>query len=688
MAAHTRWMLAIALVVVGCAPPDGGSDPTPVGADSGSLQVLELTGRLRLGDLEDRFASLGDERREAVHLLPPEVRSLTVDLPPRRPVLRFALGRADVAEGVCLSPTTFRVLVGSGADAPHLAHEVTVADRGGRWVDDEVPLASWAGQTVSLHFEAWPEAGDDPTCTAPVAVVGDVRVVAGETDPRPDLWVIVIDAWRADHAGYLTDSAPPTPRIDELAAGAHRFTDAAAPTPWTRESVFALLTGGYATAWVPGTRDSAQFALDDQVTTIPEVLGSRGYRTLAVYANAVLAPDNGIERGFDAYAYARGDGDLPELVDTLRQATDPRRPRLVYVHLISPHVPYCEHEEITERHLRAAGFEPPWPACAAELADLREREVPEPERELVRAFYRGEVEFADWVTGRVLDQVDEGDRSAWVVVTADHGEELWDHGGFEHGHTLYPELLHIPLLIRGPAGHASRDGGATHDHPVNLVDVGDTLLELAGEPPIDTTAGFSLAPLLDGRPLELPEPRTRLVYGPIYGHPRVGLLRGGEHRLLALAGPAVLETIPAGLGGFTAVPTSTTEPSEVARFAAEWGTYQRLATTGAAVLRVGPGDPSAPDIDFDPPAATLTSVPDADDARYQFTGLTEAGPAPRVRVLPDGAWTPLPHPWSPAATPTAPGKLEFLWESPATLTPSATPDDTVQDRLRTLGYVE
>ncbi|MDP7114696.1 MAG: sulfatase-like hydrolase/transferase, partial [Myxococcota bacterium] len=323
-------------------------------------------------------------------------------MPFERPTLRFAFGRADVAEGVCLSPTVFRISLRADGAGSYLAHEQVLTDRGGRWVDGEIPLTSWAGQQVEVSFEAWPETVPDSRCEAPVAVVGDVRVVAGGADPRPDLWVIVIDAWRADHASYLADGAPPTPRIDALASEAHRFTDAAAPAPWTRESVFALMTGSYATAAIPGTRDSAQFSLGDTVPTIPERVGASGYRTLAVYANAVLAPDNGLERGFDAYAFARGDGDLPEAVETLRAAADPRRPRLIYAHLISPHVPYCQHEQITDRHLRAAGVPPPWPDCVGELAETRGRAVSEDERRTIRAFYRGEVEFADWVTGRLL----------------------------------------------------------------------------------------------------------------------------------------------------------------------------------------------------------------------------------------------------------------------------------------------
>ena len=703
------------MLLVGCTGPAEEETAAEMGAPAGpTLQVIELTPDLRRGALEERFSTLGDHRRAAVELLPPETRSVDLEVPSERPTLRFAFGRRDVAEGVCLSSTVFRISLRADGANPHLAHEQILTDRGGRWVDGEVPLTSWAGQQVELTFEAWPGADRESHCAAPVAVVGDVRLVSGGADPRPDLWVIVIDAWRADHAGYLADSAPPTPRIDSLAAEAHRFTDAAAPAPWTRESVFALMTGSYATAAIPGTRDSAQFSLATVVPTIPERVSASGYRTLAVYANAVLAPDNGLERGFDAYAYARSDADLPELIDTLRAAADPRRPRLIYAHLISPHVPYCQHEEITDRHLRDAGVPPPWPDCVGELAETRGRTVSEDERRAVRAFYRGEVEFADWVIGRLLDQVtgDDADRPAWVVVTADHGEELWDHGGFEHGHTLYPELLHVPLLIRGPAGHPTRDGGATHETPVSLVDVGDTLLDLAGELPIDEAAGVSLAPMLEGQELDLPAHRTRLACGLIYGPPRAGLLRDGQLRILTLTDPATLESIPAGLAGLDARPATGADGAEIAAFAAEWATYQRLATTGSSVLAVQPADPGLARFEVEAPGDVVALASDpsaaprvqggdgswifegvpASGTLLQFEDLGEFAPPPRYRLIEGAAWSPLPHPWSPpTATPAgndSPSLLDLQWEAPAAHSLPGSPADPQQQRLRVLGYLE
>jgi hypothetical protein len=152
-----------------------------------------------------------------------------------------------------------------------------------------------------------------------------------------------------------------------------------------------------------------------------------------------------------------------------------------------------------------------------------------------------------------------------VILLSDHGEELWDHGGFEHGHTLYEELLRVPLIVRAPGVSAARI-----DAPVSLLDVAPTILELVGAPPVPAADGRSLVPLLRGDSGAAASFAARdLAFGrPLYGPEAWGVLHGaekwtvregdedlfdlaadpGERRDLARAGPSRTEAFPERLG--------------------------------------------------------------------------------------------------------------------------------------------
>jgi arylsulfatase A-like enzyme len=103
----------------------------------------------------------------------------------------------------------------------------------------------------------------------------------------------------------------------------------------------------------------------------------------------------------------------------------------------------------------------------------------------------------DLAVGRLvggLRELGRWDRTT-LVLTSDHGEEFWEHGGFEHGHTLYDELVRVPLLVRTPAPAA---GGVEVDRLVRTIDIPPTLLELSGLEAPASFEGRSLAPLLAG----------------------------------------------------------------------------------------------------------------------------------------------------------------------------------------------
>lgn len=139
-----------------------------------------------------------------------------------------------------------------------------------------------------------------------------------------------------------------------------------------------------------------------------------------------------------------------------------RRPFFLWLHYIDPHPPYSQTPRESHKSFRSDSVLAPRDGQPTDLllrspdvARLRSGEIrPGPsERERVRELYRAEVSRVDAAIGEVLDALDAlGLRDRTVVVcVSDHGEEFWEHGGVEHGHTLYDEVVHIPLLMRLPA---------------------------------------------------------------------------------------------------------------------------------------------------------------------------------------------------------------------------------------------
>jgi len=321
--------------------------------------------------------------------------------------------------------------------------------------------------------------------------------------------LVVIDTLRADHVGTYGYADATTPTLDALAARGLVYTDAMTPQPVTLPAVTSLLTGRW--PHHHGVRDNAGFTLDDTAATLATAFAARGWRTGAVVGSAVLRRETGIARGFEIFddhfggtypvhdpAYAAL---APQMAADRRRATevtdralDVARefgddPAFLLVHYFDVH----------------AYYDPP-PAFAA-------RHPGRP--------YDGEIAYVDHELGRLLEGL--RDRDPWVVVVADHGEGLHEHGEAEHGFLLYQSTLHVPVILAGPGIPA----GARRDQAVSLVDVAPTLAARFGlELTSDGTAWTGDAPA--DRILHAETFRTLLSYD----WSELRALRRGDHKYI------------------------------------------------------------------------------------------------------------------------------------------------------------
>lgn len=342
---------------------------------------------------------------------------------------------------------------------------------------------------------------------------------------EPETWsedsqvvvVVLIDTLRRDALGCYGHPEANTPRIDELAGEGVRFEQAISSSGWTLPSVASLLTGTWPTVHKAVGRIPRMTPITTDLPVAGEVFQEGGFETLGFVNAAFLSPLLGLDRGFDLFdhrhAYNQDMRRADETVDSALVQVSEREGRdlFVLVHLFDPHLDY-DGPEPHRYEFTDGRKNPPAPLTMQTVRALGNSPDPA-QAKYVRGLYQGEVAFTDRAVGRLIDGLKElgvWDRTT-MVLTADHGEEFWDHGGFEHGHTLYDELIRVPLVVRLPGNEGA---GRVVADQVRVLDVMPTLFELTGLDCPESFIGHSLLPLLKG---EDDEPRIAFSQSTLYG---------------------------------------------------------------------------------------------------------------------------------------------------------------------------
>jgi len=366
---------------------------------------------------------------------------------------------------------------------------------------------------------------------------------------RTNILLLTIDTLRADRLGAYGYAPARTPALDTLARQGVVFERAIAQSSWTRPSFGTLFTSRYPSdhraAWrllknAPGDRHSLyNRPLRSDLPTVAEILDAGGYLTIGINTNVQTSRPFGFDHGFDHYVdvsrplsvltssiacrspglglsarcrrwsavspeypYLTGDRVI-EIFDAIADRLERSpRPFFLWLHLMDPHVPYRSHDGTG----RSMGYDDIERLLAADNGDARAaRET--------GAMYDAAVAFTDRCVGEAVARLD-GSESLGptaILVTSDHGEELVErwrtptnrpeglgyyYRGYGHGHTMYDELLRVPMILRLPE---SRHAGVRVSSLVGHVDVMPTLLALANvtsDNPRYRPEGIDLASLL------------------------------------------------------------------------------------------------------------------------------------------------------------------------------------------------
>jgi len=341
---------------------------------------------------------------------------------------------------------------------------------------------------------------------------------APEQGRRRSVLFCLIDTCRADRLGFLRGDRDTTPFLTRLAERSVVFENCTSQAPWTQPSMAAILSSRH-----PGSTGVFRLfqRLDSDFITFPEVLQEAGYETLGFSSNPIMGVISNYTQGFDAFVESimvnRADpirfasGSAKKLNDKIFPWLDRTAhwPMLLYVHSVDPHEEYEPAPDFLARfadpegmdryrkdwqallgtrpgvpgnHLTPANFEkagiPPGPFIA-HGKDLYDADLLANDHELERLFAK--LEEDGWGEDLVF------------VLTSDHGEEFFEHGGTSHGYSLYQELLHVPLLIHAPG---LLPGGKRIRERVRSIDIYPTLLDLLGIEIPEGLEGRSLLPLV------------------------------------------------------------------------------------------------------------------------------------------------------------------------------------------------
>ncbi len=310
------------------------------------------------------------------------------------------------------------------------------------------------------------------------------RRKAEPSNPAPrnaNVLLITLDTTRADHLSCYRPGFAKTPNLDGLAARGVRFEYAIAQVPLTIPSHACIMTGSYPE--VNGVRDMAGFVLSATHPTLASLTHAAGYGTAAFVGSSVLSRRFGFSTGFETYDDYMGksfvEANQPGLLLERRASVVTDRAMdwlkangnknfFLWCHYYDPHAPY---------------------------------DPPEPYRHLyAKDPYSGEIAYTDSQVGRLFDDLKAQnlvDRTL-IVVTADHGESLGEHGEDTHGVFLYDSTMHVPLMIAGPGIPA----GKVIAQQVRSIDIMPTILAFLNLSPGREAQGVDLLPLIQkGQPL-------------------------------------------------------------------------------------------------------------------------------------------------------------------------------------------
>ncbi len=360
------------------------------------------------------------------------------------------------------------------------------------------------------------------TCQFLTVSLASLLLLTCRPAPHRNVLVITIDTLRADHLGCYGFHLARTPVIDQLASEGMRASNTVSSAPITMPSHTSIFTGLFPPAH--GVRDNGAYALGEDAVTLAERLRDSGYTTHAFVSALVLNRRYNLNQGFETYDDDLWAEDDPKLF-MIRERRAPKtadrfltwlkdwnktkaKPFFTWVHFFDPHQPY--HPDAADAALSASPYD-------AEIAGV------------------------DRAIGRIVGALrDDGQLdNTLLIVTADHGESLGEHGELTHAIFVYDATVRVPLIIRAPWLLKPGVYGA----PVRSVDITPTIIDALGMPAPEAIDGRSLLAAMRGKePVpELPQYSESLLSEVGFGMAPLFSVRDGGYKFIRAPRPELYD---------------------------------------------------------------------------------------------------------------------------------------------------
>ncbi len=439
---------------------------------------------------EDRPASdflqasvtVGGDTRNGLLLVAPTTLEWPLTLPAAQPVFSGFIGMeappiddpASAGMDVSLS-----VVTADGAVHELDRRHLTGPGEAEEW---RVDLTPYAGQAVTVRLAAEP--GEDSVFDWGY-VAGPVITAASTSDVRRVI-VVAMDTTRPDHFSFNGYERPTTPELDVVLGQSLVFDHTWSTAPRTRPSFRSSTTGRLPLEAVGATN-------------IGDVFRQHGFVTAGIVANVHLQPRFDFDDGFDWWSFD-GKADAADQVDRglewLRANVD--HDSYLFLHFMDPHMAYDAPAAYRDRFVKQPTLAPKVKRADV-LQWMAKGTLTDAQKEELEALHDGEMAFMSHELGRFFAEVDRLPGRTLVVLHSDHGEEFWEHDGFEHNHSLYDELVRTMLAFRTKGGVPD---ARRISSPASLMDVAPTLYDLLGFADAPVVDGRSLVPVLAGQPVE------------------------------------------------------------------------------------------------------------------------------------------------------------------------------------------
>jgi len=446
-----------------------------------------------------RSVQIGDTNRHGIFLPAPSRIRYAVDVPTNGH-LRFdavVVPPESALDGVQSDGAEIVIAVGRGDDAT----EIDRIAVGPSYARHSVDLSRYQGTQIDLSIETHGLAEN----TLDYVFVAEPTLYTPQHNPR-QMVLVFIDTLRPDAMSLYGYERETSPRIDAWASDAAVFTEARSVAPWTLPSARTMVTGTHPERW-------------DKVTRLQNRLAASGWATGMVAGNVYLSSNFDMADGWGMHRcinWPQGSVQVQRGLRFLERHSD--QDAFLLLHLMDMHLPYTEPLQYRSMF---AGSPPPELGGSYFLRheiNRAAKTLGEDGKAYVRGRYDNNMRYLDDQIARLFSRLSE---DATVMIVSDHGEEFWEHDGFEHGHTLYDEVIRVPMVLKGPDIQAG-----VFDAPTSLIDVAPTLASIAG---VDTAGmiGADLRLLASGNATDMFNQRPQAFGRPLYGLRRWGSLVDG-----------------------------------------------------------------------------------------------------------------------------------------------------------------